>query len=151
MKESNDIEARQHISGLPSGYLRAPVTGWPIPSKLVASIDPTKIKSSKPPEALKLVRDGFQAVSISKLVPPQLAKFATKCHDYSFTKTFEKSFLETYTTRRAGLEDEVLQRKARALAQKGVSSAVDITERALDKVRSSTLAELSSKFDMANY
>lgn len=139
------------IAGLPSGILRAAVSDWTLPAKLVNKMDPQKVKASHPPELLNLVRNGFQAVAKSDVVPKQLTRYASNCYDYSDTASFIRTFLESSATRRANLEDESIQNISKQLAQKGVQSAATITESALKVVTSSTIEQINSKFQRGNH
>lgn len=114
-------------------------------------MDPQKVKASHPPELLNLVRNGFQAVAKSDVVPKQLTRYASNCYDYSETASFIRTFLESSATRRANLEDESIQNISKQLAQKGVQSAATITESALKVVTSSTIEQINGKFQRGNH
>ncbi|KAL1934247.1 hypothetical protein VTP01DRAFT_6429 [Rhizomucor pusillus] len=113
------------IAGLPSGILRAAVSDWTLPAKLVNKMDPQKVKASHPPELLNLVRNGFQAVAKSDVVPKQLTRSASNCYDYSDTASFIRTFLDNWLRK--------------------VQSAATITESALKVVTSSTIEQINNK------
>ncbi|KAI8063989.1 hypothetical protein BDF21DRAFT_446209 [Thamnidium elegans] len=128
----------ENIKGVSREYLKAPLSAWTSPKKLVDSIN------TAPLQALNHIRNGLENIRKSGSISDQLSRYATKCHEYSMKPKFMETFERLYVAKRGRAQDSLLNEQSIALYFKAVDSAVDITDRALDIVKESTLKKMDA-------
>jgi hypothetical protein len=133
------------IKGVSKKYLKAPVSAWTSPKKLVDSIHVDNMFETAPLQALNHIRNSLENIGKSKSVSDQLSRYATNCREYSMKRNFSETFERLYVAKQGRAQDNLLNKKSGALYSKAVDSAVDITDRALDIVKESTLKKWKSQ------
>lgn len=132
----------ENIRGVSKEYLKAPVSAWTSPKKLVDSIKLDNIFQTAPLQALNHIRNSLEIIGKSASVSKQLSRYAIKCHDYSMKPKFKETFETLYAAKRGRAQDSLLNEQSSSLYFKAIDSAVDITDRALDIVKESTLEKM---------
>ncbi|KAG2210573.1 hypothetical protein INT47_002515 [Mucor saturninus] len=137
--KTSRAKSPNNIKGVSKEYLKAPVSCWTSPKKLVDAIDIDNIFQTTPPQALNHIRNSLETIGKSASVSNQLSRYAIKCHDYSLKPKFKETFERLYAAKRGRAQDSLLNKQSSALYFKAINSAADITDKALDIVKESTM------------
>ncbi|KAG1050231.1 hypothetical protein G6F43_007479 [Rhizopus delemar] len=78
-------------------------------------------------------------------VVSQLSRYAANCHKYSLEAKFQEEFVKVYVAKRGRVQDCALKEKSRVLSSKAMDSSSDITDKALDILKESTLREMNNE------
>lgn len=132
------------MSGVSKAFLRAPITGWTSPTKLINSIQADNVSDTDAAQTLSHIRSSLESIGKSKNVPDQLSRFANNCYNYSLKPKFSEDFVKLYTAKRGRIQDLELKEKSRTLSTKAIKSAFDITDKAVDVVKEFTLKEMDN-------
>ncbi|KAG1173614.1 hypothetical protein G6F46_004492 [Rhizopus delemar] len=133
-----------NVRGVSKAFLRAPITGWTSPTKLINSIQADNVSDTDAAQALSHIRSSLESIGKSKNVPDQLSRFANNCYNYSLKPKFSEDFVKLYTAKRGRIQDLELKEKSRTLSTKAIKSAFDITDKAVDVVKEFTLKEMDN-------
>ncbi|EIE82629.1 hypothetical protein G6F55_000995 [Rhizopus delemar] len=134
-----------NVRGVSKKYLNAPVSGWTSPSKLINSIQVDNMLNAGPQQALDHIRKSLENIGKSSNIAGQLSRYAANCHKYSLKPKFSEEFINLYAAKRGRVQDCALKEKSRILSSKAMDSASDITDKALDILKESTLREMSNE------
>ncbi|KAI9032749.1 hypothetical protein CLU79DRAFT_802028 [Phycomyces nitens] len=125
-------------------FLRAPITGWTSPPKLVNSIQADDVSRTKAAQALSYIRSSLENIGKSKNVADQLSRFTNSCYSYSLKPKFFEDFVKLYTAKRGRIQDLELKENS------PIKSAYNITDKALDVVKEATLKEMDNDHHVDN-
>lgn len=87
----------------------------------------------------------MESIGESKNASNKLSKYASNCHKYSLNPEFCKEFEKLYAAKRGRVQDGVIKEKSRDVSSKALNSASDITNKALDILKESTLVQEMDK------
>lgn len=88
-----------NIRGVLKEYLKAPVSAWINPKKLIDAIHIYNMFQTTPVQALNNIRSSLENIGRFKSVPSQLSKYANNCHQYSTKSKFSKEFQKLYVAK----------------------------------------------------
>jgi hypothetical protein len=118
---------------LPCGVLNVPASQWTCASKVVSAIGTQIVQTKTFEDIYSLIIDTFSKLSASSEMKP-IKLFAKKCKDYASSLDYKQECKNSYELKKTQLADLEIERKILNLAQKGMHSAIGITDNSINKV-----------------
>lgn len=132
------------LKNFPCGVLNVPAAQWTCASKVVSALDSQIIQTKSFEDIYSLILDAFSKLSKSSEMS-SVTLFAKKCKEYASNLDYKQECKNSYELKKTQLADLEIERKILNLAQKGIHSAISITDGSISQVSKRTLSILDGK------